>query len=88
MSFVEGYCGRKGGHAKVPNYLVMIRTGNGEIYTGNYADFFQLFKADQEKVRDERKRVGKNANGCGKNAKMPAGLSVKAIKWMKDKLKA
>ena len=34
VSFVEGYCVRKGGHAKVPNNLVGIFTGNGEIYTG------------------------------------------------------
>ena len=44
--FVEGYRGRKGGHAKVPNYLVGICTGNGDIYTGYYADLFQLSKAD------------------------------------------
>ena len=31
VSFVEGYRGRKGGHAKVPNVLVRIHTGNGEI---------------------------------------------------------
>ena len=48
--FVEGYRGRKGGHAKVPNDLVGIRTGNGDIYTGYYADFFKLSKTDQEKV--------------------------------------
>ena len=35
VSFVEGYRGRKGGHAKVQNNLVGIRTGNDEIYTGN-----------------------------------------------------
>ena len=49
-SFVEGYRGRKGGHAKVPNDLVRICTGNGDIYTGYYADFFSLSKSDQEKV--------------------------------------
>ena len=65
--FVEGYRGRKGGHAKVPNDLVGICTGNGEIYTGYYADFFQLSKADQKKVRDERKQVGKTVKGRGKN---------------------
>ena len=49
LSFVEGYHDRKGGNAKVPNDLFGIRTGNGEIYTGYYADFFQLSKANQEK---------------------------------------
>ena len=48
--FVEGYRGRKGGHAKVPNDLVGIRTGNGEIYTGYYAYLFQLSKAYQVAV--------------------------------------
>ena len=42
VSFIEGYRGRKGGNAKVQNDLVGICTGNGEIYTGYYADFFQL----------------------------------------------
>ena len=86
MSFVEGYRGRKGGHTKVPHDLVGIRTGNGEIYTGYYADFSTLSNSDQEKVRDERKRVGKTVEGRGKNAKKPAGMSVKAIKAMKAKL--
>ena len=40
--FVEGYRGRKGGHTKVPNHLVGIRTGNTEIYTVYYEDFFSL----------------------------------------------
>ena len=48
--FVERYRGRKVGHAKVPHDLVGIRTGNGDIYTGYYADFFQFSKDDQEKV--------------------------------------
>ena len=55
VSFVEGYRGRKGGHAKVPNELFEIRTGNGEICTGYYADFFQLSKDDQAAVRYRRK---------------------------------
>ena len=38
--FVEVYHGIKGGHTKVPHDLVGIRTGNGEIYTGYYTDFF------------------------------------------------
>ena len=50
VSFVEVYRCRKGVHAKVPNELVGIHTGNGEIYTGYYADFFLLSKANQEKV--------------------------------------
>ena len=50
VSFVELYRGRKGGHAKVPNDLVGIRTGNSEIYTGYYADLFQFSKADQVTV--------------------------------------
>ena len=50
VSFVEGYRSRKGVHAKVPNDLVGIRTGNGEIYTGYYAYFFSLSKSDQENV--------------------------------------
>ena len=50
VSLVGGYRGRKGGHAKVPNDLVRIHTGNSEIYTGYYADLFQLSKADQETV--------------------------------------
>ena len=83
---VEGYCGGKGGHAKVPNNLVGIHTGNSEIYDGYYADLFQLSKADQATVRDELKRVGKTAKGCGKNTKNPAGMSVRAIKAMKDKM--
>ena len=40
VSFVEGYRGKKGGHAKVPTDLFGIRTGDSEIYTGYYADFF------------------------------------------------
>ena len=40
VSFVEGYRGRKGGHAKAPNNLVGICTGDGDIYTSYYADFF------------------------------------------------
>ena len=51
VSFVEGYRGRKGEHAKVPNDFVGIRTGNGDIYTGYYADFFSLSKPNQEKVQ-------------------------------------
>ena len=50
VSFVEGYRGRKVEHAKVPNDLVGIFTGNGEIYTGYYADLFQLSKVDQAAV--------------------------------------
>ena len=88
MSLVEGYRGKKGRHAKVPNYLVGIRTGDGEIYTGYYADFFQLSKADQEVVRSKFKQVGKTVKGRGKNSKKPAGMSVKAIKAMKAKMKA
>ena len=88
MSFVGGYCGRKGGRATVPNDLVEIRTGNGEIYTGYYADLFSLSKSDQEKVRDERKRFGHTAKGLVKNAKKTAGMLVKAIKSTKAKLKA
>ena len=42
VSFVEVYLDRKGGYAKVPNDLVGICTGNGEIYTGYYANFFQF----------------------------------------------
>ena len=55
VSFVKGFCGRKGGHAKLPNDLVGIHTGNGDIYTGYYADFFQLSKDNQAAVQDERK---------------------------------
>ena len=50
VSFVEGYFGRKGGHVKVPTDLVGICTGNSGIYTGYYADFFQLSKDDQAAV--------------------------------------
>ena len=50
VSFVEGYSGKKGGHEKVTNDVVGICSGNGEIYTGYYADFFQLSKANQETV--------------------------------------
>ena len=74
MLFVEGYRGRKGEHLKVPNNLVGNRTGNGEIHTGYYADFFQLSKADQATVWDERKQVGKTTKGRGNNAKKPAGI--------------
>ena len=88
MLLVEGYRGRKGGHEKVPNNLFGIHTGNSEIYSGYYADFFQLSKADQEKVQYERKQVGKNAKGCGKNAKNSTIMSVRSIKAMKSKLKA
>ena len=88
VSFVEGYRGRKGGHTKVPHDLVGIRTCNSEIYTVYYADLFSLSKSDQEKVRDERKQVGKTEKGRDKNARKPAGMSVKAIKVMKAKLKA
>ena len=88
MSFVEGYRGRKGGHSKVPNDLVGILTGDGEIYTGYYVDFFQFSKADQEVVRSKCKKVVKTVKGRGKNAKKPAGMSVKAIKAMKAKMKA
>ena len=88
MLFVEGYCGRKGGHAKVPNDLVGICTGNSEIYTGYYADLFQFSKANQAEVWYERKRVGKNTKGRGKNTKNPTGMLVKAIKSMKAKMKA
>ena len=88
VSFVEGYCGRKWGHAKVPNDLVGIRTGDGEIYTGYYADFFQLSKANQAAVQGERKQVGQTVKVRGKNSKMPAGMSVKAIKAMKAQIKA
>ena len=88
VSFVEGYRGRKGGHTKVPNNLVRIRTGNGEIYTGYYSYLFQLSKANKVAVRDKHKRFGKTAKGRGKNAKNPAGMSVKAINVMKDKMKA
>ena len=87
VSLVEVYCGRKGGHEKVPNDLVGINTGNGEIYTGYYAGFFQLSKANNEKVRDERKKVGQTAKGRGKNSKKPAGMLVRSIKAMKFKLK-
>ena len=73
---------------KEPNALVRIRTGNGEIYTGYYADFFQLSKADQAAVQAKRKQVGQNVKGRGKNAKKPAGMSVKSIKAMKAKMKA
>ena len=83
MSFVEGYRGKKGVHAKVTNDLVGISTSNGEIYTGYYADFFHFSQADQEKVQDERKRVGKTAKGCGNISKKPAGMSVRSIKAMK-----
>ena len=88
VSFVEVYRGRKGWHVKVPNDLVGIRTGNGDIYTGYYADFFQLSKDNQAAVRDERKWVGQTAKGHAKNAKKPAGMLVRAIKSMKAKLKA
>ena len=88
MSFLEGYRGRKGGHAKVPNDLVGICTGHGDIYTGYYADFFSLSNSNQEKVQDERNWVVQTAKGRSKNAKKPAGMSVKAIKAMKAKLKA
>ena len=87
LSFVKVYRGRKGRHVKVPNDLVRIRTGNGEIYTGYYADFFQLSKADQATVQDERKRVGKTAKVRGKNSEKPAGMSARAIKLMKAKMK-
>ena len=88
LSFVEGYRGIKGGHAKVPNNLVGIHTGNGDIYTGYYTYFFSLSNYDQEKFRDERKRVGHKAKGRDKNGKQPSGMLVMAIKAMKDKLKA
>ena len=42
VSFVEGYHCRKGGNTEVPHDLVGIRTSNGEIYTGYYADLFSL----------------------------------------------
>ena len=87
MSFVEGCRGRKGGHAKVPNNLVGICTGNVKIYTGYYADFFQLSKVDQEKVLVECKRIGQTEKGRVKNSKNPTGMSVKAITVMKAKLK-
>ena len=87
VSFVEGYRGRKGGHAKVTNNLVGIRTGNGEIYTGYYVDFFQLSKANQAAVQYKRKKVVKTVKGLEKNAKKPAGMSVKSIKVMKAKMK-
>ena len=83
VSFVEGYRGRKGGHAKVPTILVGIFTCHSDISTGYYADFFQLSKADQEAVRYERKRVRQTAKRRGKNAKKSAGILVKAIKAMK-----
>ena len=86
--FVEGYHGRKVQHTKVPTYLVGIRTGNGEVYTGYYADFFSLSKSDLERVRDERKQVGKTAKGRGMNSKNPTGMLANAIKAMKAKLKA
>ena len=88
VSFVEGYRGRKGGHAKVPNDLVDIHTSNGEIYTSFYAYFFQLSKADQAAVRYERKQVGQTATGRVNNAKKSAGMLVKAITAMKAKMKA
>ena len=66
VSFVEGYCGRKGRHAKVPNNLVGICAGNGEIYTGYYANFFSLSKSNQEKVQDECRQVRKNCKGTRK----------------------
>ena len=88
MSFVEGYCGRKVGHAKVTNNLFNIHSGNSEIYTGYYADFFQLSNSNQEAVQDERKQVGKTAKGRSKNAKNPALMLVKAIKAMKAKMKS
>ena len=72
--FVEGYRGRKGGHKKVPHDLVGIRTGNGEIYTGYYADFFSSSKSDQEKVWYERKQVGQTAKVRGKNSNNPDGM--------------
>ena len=50
VSFFEGCRGRKGEHAKVRNNLVGICTGNGEICTSYYVDFFQLSKSDQKKV--------------------------------------
>ena len=75
---IEGYGGRKGGHTKVLNDLFRICTGNGEIYTGYYADFFQLSKVDQEKVWDERKLVGQTEKGHDKNSKNPTGMSVKS----------
>ena len=40
VSFVEGYCGRKGGHAKVPNNFVGICAGDDDIYTSYCADLF------------------------------------------------
>ena len=88
VPFVEGYCGKKWGHEKLPNNLVRIRTGKGEIYTGYYADFFQFSKAKQATVRDERKRVGQTMKLRGKNANNPAGMSVRSIKAMKAKMKA
>ena len=87
VSFVEGYYDRKGGHAKVPNNLVGIRTGNGEIYTGYYADLFILSKADKSVVIDGLKLVGQTAKGCGKNSNKPDGMSGRAIKAMKAKIK-
>ena len=86
--FVEGYHGRKVGHEKVPTDLVWIRTDDGEIYTVYYSDFFQLSKADQASVRDKRKRFGQTSKGRGKNSKNPTGMSVKAIKAIKAKMKA
>ena len=74
-------------NAKVPNKLFGICTGNCDIYNGHYADLFQLSKSDQKKILDERKRVGQTAKGCGKNAKKPDGMSVRAIKAMKSKMK-
>ena len=47
VQFVEVYRGIKGGHAKVPNNLVGIRTSDSEIYTIYYAYLFQLSKANQ-----------------------------------------
>ena len=73
---------------KVPNVLVGIRTGNGEIYTGYYEDLFQLLKADQAEVWDKRKQVGQTAKGRGKNTKNLSGMPIKAIKAMKAKMKA
>ena len=88
MSLVEGYRGRKGRHAKVPNDLVGILTGDGEIYTGYYVDFFQFSIANQATVWYEHNKVGQTANGRGKNAKKPSGMLVRAIKAMEAKIKA
>ena len=76
---VEVYRGGKGGHAKVPNNLVGIRTGNGEIYTGYYSYLFQLSKDDQASVWDKRKQIGPTAKGRSKNSKKPVGMLFKAI---------